>query len=184
MRSLVATLLFAVTASCAFGDTDLTPHLSPDGRYAIYNVGDTADVSHHFEIRHRTGEVLFTSGAQDHLQGWTPTFAEDIRWSPDGRFVLLRYRDGKYDATALYALTERKLLDLSHVTDGWTVPVRWAGARSFVVEESGPHGGRALGGGYRRRVTYRIRPYPLHLECVHTGPTTTEPVVPYAPPNP
>jgi hypothetical protein len=94
-------------------------------------------------------------------------------WSADSQFVLLRYDDGKYQSTAIYSVTARKLIDLAHVTDGWTVPIRWVSPRSFVVENPGPHGGKARGGGYHYRQTYRIRAQPLRLDYVYTSPTTT-----------
>lgn len=60
-------------------------------------------------------------------------------------------------------------MDLSHVIDGWTVPICWADPRLFVVENSGPHGGNARGGGYHYRQTYRIRTQPFRLDCVYTS---------------
>lgn len=45
--------------------------------------------------------------------------------------------------------------------------------RIFIVEDSGPHGGKARGGGCHYRKTWRIRLQPLRLECVYTSPTAT-----------
>lgn len=173
MRSLFAALIFAFAASFVSADTDPKPHVSPDGRYSIHNIGDTAEPGIYFEIRTRDGEVLLTTNEKE-AQKWTPTHANDIMWSSDSQFVLLRYDDGKYYSTAIYSFAERKLIDLSHVIDGWTVPIRWVNSRSFVVEESGPHGGKARGGGYHYRKTYRIRTQPVRLDCVYTSPTITE----------
>lgn len=149
-----------------FAETDPQPHRSPDGRHAIYNIGDTAALGFYFEIRAKDGAVLFSS------KGWAPTHASKILWSRDGRLVLISFDEGKYRATCVYSLDERKLVSLSHVTDGWTVPVRWVSPRTFVVENSGPHGGKARGGGYHYRETYRIRTQPFSLDCVYTCPTT------------
>lgn len=172
MRSCLAAILLLASSVCVFAVTDLTPHVSPDGRHAIHNIGDTAQAEHHFEIRTRAGEVLLRTDDQASQQ-WLPTHANDILWSADSQFVLLRYARGKLDCTALFSFADRKLIDLLHVDDGWTVPIRWVSKRTFIVEDSGPHGGKARGGGYHYRKTYRIRSQPLRLECVYTSPTIT-----------
>ncbi|MCF7785171.1 MAG: hypothetical protein K9N47_03560 [Prosthecobacter sp.] len=172
MRSSIAALLLLASSVCVLAVTDEAPHVSPDGRHAIHNIGDTAKGEHHFEIRTKAGEVLLTTHDKQ-WEKWTPTHANDILWSADSQFVLLRYHDGKHDSTALYSFTDRKLIDLSHVIDGWTVPIRWVSKRTFVVEDSGPHGGKARGGGYHYRKTYRIRSQPFRLDCVYTSPTIT-----------
>lgn len=172
MRRLLITLLLLTGSVAAWAVTDPEPQVSPDGRHAIHNVGDTAEGRHHFEIRTRAGEVLLRTDDEP-SKTWTPTHASNILWSADSQFVLLRYDDGKYHATALYSFADGRLIDLSHVVDGWTVPVRWVSRRTFVVEESGPHGGKARGGGYHYRKTFRIRTGPLRLECVYTSPTVT-----------
>ena len=172
MRSLFAAITLAFAGGSAFADTDLTPHVSPDGRYSIYNIGDTAQPGIYFEIRTKTGEVLLTTDDKQ-WERWTPTHANTIMWSSDSQFVLLCYDNGKYRSTAVYSFADRKLIDLSHVIDGWTVPIRWVSSRTFVVEDSGPHGGKARGGGYHYRKTFRIRTVPFRLDCVYTSPTTT-----------
>jgi hypothetical protein len=172
MRSCLATLLLLTSSVCVLADTEAAPNVSPDGRHAIHNIGDTAKAEHHFEIRTRAGAVLLRTD-DEASKRWLPTHASDILWSADSQFALLRYDDGKYYSTALYSFVDRKLIDLSHVIDGWTVPVRWVSRRTFIVEDSGPHGGKARGGGYHYRKTWRIRLQPLRLECVYTSPTVT-----------
>jgi hypothetical protein len=172
MRGLLAILIFAFVASPVLGENPPNPHISPDGRYSINNIGDTAAPGIYFEIRTRAGKVLLTKNDKE-WQWWTPTHANDIMWSSDSRFVLFRYNSGKLYGTAIYSFAERKLIDISHVIDGWTVPIRWVNSRSFVVENSGPHGGKARGGGYHYRQTYRIRMQPFRLDCVYTGPRIT-----------
>ncbi len=171
MRSCLATLLLLLASSVSvLADPDGAASVSPDGRHAIHNLGDTAKGTQHFEIRTKEGEVLLTT---DDKPWERSTHANDIKWSADSQFVLLRYDDGKLYCTALYSFAERKLIDLSHVIDGWTVPIRWVSPRTFIIEDSGPHGGKARGGGYHYRKTYRIRAQPLRLDCVYTSPTIT-----------
>lgn len=173
MRNFLPTLLFAFATAAVFAETDPKPHVSPDGRYTIHNIGDTAQGGIYFEIRTREGKVLLTTNDKE-WQRWTPTHASDIKWSSDNQFVLLCYENGRYRSTAIYSFADHKLIDLSHVNDGWTVPLRWVSSRTFVVNNSGPHGGKARGGGYHYRQTYRIRTNPFRLDCVYTGPSITE----------
>ncbi len=172
MRSFLVAITFAFAGVSVSANTDSQPHVSPNGRYSIRNIGDTAEPAIHFEIQTKDGEVLLTTNDKE-WQRWTPTHASDIMWSADSQFVLLRYDDGKYRSTAIYSFADHKLVDLSHVIDGWTVPIRWVSSRTFVVENSGPHGGKACGGGYHYRQTYRIRTQPFRLDSVYTGPTVT-----------
>lgn len=172
MHSRLASLFLFASQVLLLAGTDTATHVSPDGRHAVCNVGDQAYGKHYFEIRTQAGEVLLTTNDKT-WERWTPTHADDIQWSADSQFVLLRYQNGKYDSTALYSFADRKLIDLSHVIDGWTVPIRWVSKRTFIVEDSGPHGGKARGGGYHYRKTYRIRTGPLRLDCVYTSPTIT-----------
>lgn len=172
MRNRLAVLLLLASSVPVLADTDTAPHVSPDGRYAIYNVGDTAQPEHYFEIKTKDGEVLLTTNEKE-WERWTPTHANDIMWSSGSQFVLLSYDNGKYKSTAVYSFADRKLIDLSHVIDGWTVPIRWVSSRTFIVEDSGPHGGKARGGGYHYRKTYRIRSQPFRLDSVYTSPTIT-----------
>jgi hypothetical protein len=89
VRSCLDAILLLASSVCVLAVTDLTPHVSPDGRHAIHNIGDTAQAEHHFEIRTRSGEVLLRTDDQASQQ-WLPTHANDILWSADSQFVLLR----------------------------------------------------------------------------------------------
>jgi len=64
MRSLITAIVFAFTVVSVLAVTDPQPHVSPDGRYSIHNIGDTAEVEKHFEIRTREGEVLLTTSTK------------------------------------------------------------------------------------------------------------------------
>ena len=147
------------------------PQPSPDGRHLIFNIGDTATGEIHFEIRTRQGKVLLNSKDKE-KNGWPSTYATEIAWSKDSQFVLFRYNFGKYYGTALYSVPDQKLIDFSHIIDGWTVPVRWVSSRTFVIEHAGPRGGSSgvEYDEYYFRQTYRIRKEPFRVECVYTGP--------------
>ena len=176
MRYLTAILLLASSVA-ALAYTDDHPHVSPDGRFAIYNIGDTAQPEHYFEIRANDGTVLLTN-KDDTWEHWRPSHASEIMWSSNHQFVLFCYEDGKSKCTGIYSFFARKFLSLDHERDGWTVPIRWVGPRTFVVENSAPHGGHAYGGGYHYRQTFRVGTQPFRLHCVYTGPTITEPDAP------
>ena len=167
VRNCLAVLL--IGCAPVFGDFDPKPHVSPDGRHAIHNIGDTANPDHCFEIRTKDGKVLLAALGEP----WVPTHANKILWSADSDFVLISFDEGKLKSTCVYSFREQKLVSLSHVGDGWTVPIRWVSPRTFIVEDSGPHGGKARGGGYHCRKTYRIRMQPFRLDCVYKSPTIT-----------
>ena len=179
MRYFIAILLLASSVAVR-ADTDTKPHVSPDGRFAIYNVGDTAQSEYYFEIKAKDGTMLLSSkdGTGEH---WRPSHATQIMWSGDKQSVLFCYEDGKYKCTGIYSFAAHKFLSLDHVLDGYTVPVRWVGPRTFVVKNSTPMGGKALGGIHIWRQTYRITPSSTALRCIHTGPTTVTEEVPYWP---
>lgn len=167
MHSYLAIVFLLLSSVSGFAYTDPQPHRSPDGRHVIYNIGDTAAPEHYFEIRAKDGTVLLST------QEWLSTHANQIMWSSGGRFALISFDEGKLRATCVYSFDERKVVSLSHVIDGWTVPVRWVNSRTFIVENSGPHGGKARGDYYHNRETYRIRTLPFSLDRVYVGPTIT-----------
>ena len=69
----------------------------------------------------KDGKVLLAALGEP----WVPTHANKIIWSADSDFVLIAFDDGKYRCTCVYSFREQKLVSLSHVEDGWTVPIRW-----------------------------------------------------------
>lgn len=167
-KTAVVLLAVGLSAVRVTAYEDPKPHPSPDGRHAIFNIGDTASLENYFEIRTREGEVLLSSRDKE-KDGWMPTHANKITWSRDGRYALFEYDVGKLKATAIYSFPDRKLIDFGHVADGWTVPVRWVSSRTFVIEHAGPRGGHAIGGEYRYRQTFRIRQDPFRVESVYVG---------------
>ncbi len=150
--------------------TDNAPHPSPDGLFAIDNLGDTANGDHCFEIRTKAGAVVYSSQNSAELK--LPTHASAIRWTPDSKFVLLWVQQGKYDSTCVFSTDDQKLIHLAlGEVDSYTVPVRWVGPRTFVVEVSGPHGHNARMDMWHYRKTYRVATHPFKLKCVATSRT-------------
>lgn len=151
---------------------------SPSGQHVIFNLGDTARAEAYFELRTAKGEVLFSSNnGQHHLLGldgrFPSTQVADVRWSPDGQFVLFAFDDGRYKAAALYSFADRMLISLGHIIDGYTVPIRWVSSRTFVVEHHWPMGGKARPQ-TRFRETYRIHSNPFTLTCVYKSAKTRD----------
>ena len=99
--------------------------------------------------------------------------ADDVIWSPNEKFVLFTFEDGKYRGTAIYSFADHKLISLGHVIDGWTVPIRWVSSRTFVVEHLTPNVGRVTEQA-RWRESYRIRKDSFDLDCVYRGKEVTE----------
>lgn len=171
---LCVLLLLAILASRTFAFTDPKPHKSPDGRFMIINVGDTAQHDHHFELRAADGLVVFT------LKGFSgfdvPSFAEDILWSKDGKFVAVSISTGKYleDTLVIATATGRALNISTEDEDYQTRPIRWTRLGELVVETKAPFGGKAdddlswLRYHYRR--TFRVRDGGAHVECVYRSP--------------
>jgi hypothetical protein len=177
-------LLFASVPEVGFAQEDV--HASPSNRFSIVNIGDTASANLRFEIRIRSGSVFFSSKDElAHSLGVDPHFfkshANNILWSPDEKSVLFSFNTGKQKSTAIFFFPEQKLISFGYVEDGYTLPVRWITSQKFVVENSTPMGGKALGGVRIWRQTYKIHLQPFGVECVYTGPTTVTVDVPYNP---
>ena len=170
MRCIIILLLASSVAVHA--GTDDQVHVSPDGRFAIYNLGDTAQQDQYFEIRAKDGTVL-SSTKDDTGERWLPSFATDIMWSSNHQFVLFCYEHGKYKCTGIYSFPARKFLSLDHILDGYTLPIRWRGPRTFIVENSSPRGGHAYRSPDHYRQTFRVRTQPFRLDCIYTAPTIT-----------
>jgi hypothetical protein len=182
-RFLYFLFFYAISNACN-AVTDDTPHRSPNGAFAIHNIGDIAQRNHYFEIKTKEGAVLLSSNSDTWRRTGTdvPTYADDILWSSDSQFVLFSFNDSKQKGACVYSLPARKILSVFRVDDGYTVPIRWVSARTFIIKDSTPMGGKALGGVHISRKTYRIRFEPLTLECVYTSPTIVTPKVSYASP--
>ena len=163
--------LLALMASRGFAFTDAKPHMCPDGRFMVVNVGDTAQYEHHFELRAANGSVVFTF---KNLPGFDlSSFAEDILWSKDGGFVALSVSTGKYlrDTLVITTATGQMQRVPANDDDYQTRPVRWTRLGELVVETKAPFGGKAdddlswLRYHYRR--TFRIRDDGNRVECVY-----------------
>lgn len=158
-------------ASVGFGFTDAKPHISPDSRFMIVNVGDTAELQHHFELRRSDGSVVFTF---EKLPAFDlPSFAEDIRWSRDCGFVALSVETGKYlqDTLVIATATGRALKVPTDDEDYQTRPIRWTQVGELVVETKAPFGGPAdedlSWSRYHYRRTFRVRDVGSRVECVY-----------------
>jgi hypothetical protein len=173
-RSLAISMLIAhLFASTGLASTDDAPHVSPCGRFRIANIGDTATMAHHFQLRRSDGPVIFEFKA---LSGFDlPSFAENIVWSHRGEFVALSVSTGKYLRDTLIIATGAGRA-IRVPTDDWdyqTRPVRWTSLGELVVETKSPFGGKGDDGlswdHYRYRRTLRIRDAGSCVECVYTG---------------
>ncbi len=157
----------------------LERYKSPSGRYSICNADYRPRAEAYFEIRTAGGDVLFSSKDDPSnslgldRRFFSGSYADDIIWSPDEQFALFTFYDGKYKVTVIYSFTARKLISLGHVTDGWTVPIRWVSSRTFVVEHHWPMGGKARSQ-TRYRETYRVHMNPFTLDCVYKGAKTQD----------
>lgn len=169
--SILITQLFA---SAGFAITDAMPHASPDGKLLIANIGDTANPTHHFELRRSDGSVIFSFEAHPGFD--LPSFAKDIVWSDRGEFVALSVATGKYlRDTLVIATTSGKVVQLpGNDPDSQTRPVRWTRRGELIVETKAPYGGKAddnlSWARYQYRRTFRIRDGGSRVECVYTGP--------------
>lgn len=175
-------LLFGATAGLVFAQED--EQASPSKRFSIVNIGDTSSGNNRFEFRIRGGSV-FLSSKEELAQalGVDPHFfnsqANNVLWSPDEKSVLFSFDRGKQKDTAIFFFPEHKLISFGYVEDGYTLPIRWINSQEFIVENSTPMGGKALGGVRIWRQTYKIRLKPFGVECVYTGPTKVTEEVPY-----
>ena len=166
--------LLAILALRTFAFTDPKPHKSPDGRFMIINVGDTAQYHHHFELRAADGFVVFTLKNLPEFE--LSSFAEDILWSKDSRFVALSFSTGTYrqDTLVISTATGKALKIPDEDTPGQTRPIRWTRLGELVVETKAPFGGKAdddlswLRYHYRR--TFRVRDGGARVECVYRSP--------------
>lgn len=176
MRSLaIAMLMTPLLAGAGFASTDNGPHVSPCGKFLIANIGDTATMTHHFELRRAKGGVIFKF---QELPGFDlPSFAEDIVWSEQAEFVALSISTGKYlRDTLIIATASGKMISVpTDDSDYQTRPVRWTPRGELVVETNAPLGGKAdddsSWASYRYRRTFRTRDGASRVECVYTGPT-------------
>lgn len=173
-RVIIPVLLTLFVTSWLTASTDDTPHRSPCGRFQIVNVGNSATVHHHFELRRTDGRVL--SSYRDPLGLQMPSFAHDITWSPDGEFVAVSVGTGKYlmDTLILCATSARVIRVETEDPDAQTRPVRWTRRGELVVETGGPYGGKVYEGDgwyfYRYRRTFVPRKGGTNAECVYKGP--------------
>jgi hypothetical protein len=172
--SAISILVGQLLALSGFALTDATPHPSPDGKFLIANVGDTAEPTHHFELRRSDGFVLFSFKGSPGFD--LPSFAEDISWSDGGEFVALSVSTGKYlQDTLIIATASGKAIKVqTHDSDYQTRPIRWTRRGELIVETKAPYGGKAdddlSWARYQYRRTFRIRGGGLRVERVYTGP--------------
>lgn len=172
---LILVFLNLTFALGAVALTDSVPHESPDGKFLIANVGDTATGTHFFELRRSDGSVIVSLKALKDFE--MPSFAENIHWSEGGEFVALSISTGKYlQDTLVIATASGTVLKLpTDDSDYQTRPVRWTRRGELVVETTAPHGGKAdddlSWASYQFRRTFRIRASGTKAECVYTGPT-------------
>lgn len=173
-RLVISILIIQLFASAGLAITDATPHASPDGKLRIANIGDTANPTHHFELRRSDGSVIFSFQAHPGFD--LPSFAEDIAWSARGEFVAVSVATGKYRRdTLVIATTSGKVVHVPvNDSDARTRPVRWTRRGELIVETKAPYGGKAdvdlAWARYQYRRTFRFRDGGLRGECVYTGP--------------
>jgi hypothetical protein len=170
-KGLLYILLWLLIASVGFGFTNAKPHPSPDGRFMIVNVGDTAQYEHHFELRRSDGSVVFS--VKNLADFELPSFAEDILWSKDAEFVALSFSTGKYrqDTLVIATATGKAVQVPDEDLPCQTRPVRWTQLGELVVETKAPFGGKSdddlLWLSYQYRRTVRIRDGGSRIECVY-----------------
>ena len=172
--SLVLAFLNLTFSLGALALTDSDPHKSPNGKFLIANVGDTATGTHYFELRHSDGSVLFSLQTLKDFE--MPSFAEDIHWSESGEFVALSVSTGKYlhDTLVIATASGVPLKIPTDDSDYQTRPVRWTKRGELIVETKAPYGGKADDdhgwARYQFRRTFRIRANGAKAECVYTSP--------------
>ena len=176
MRLLRLSLLISIFSFCQADrvHAQYEQSKSPSGRHAIWNLGNTASAEAYFEIRDASGKVLFSPKNDPEnslgLGGqFGSSYADDVMWSPHEEYVIFTYYDGKYKVTNVYSFASDKLISLGHVTDGYTIPVRWVSPHTFVVEHHWPMGGKARVQ-TRYRESYRVRVHPFAIDSVYTTP--------------
>ena len=161
-------------ASRGFAFTDAKPHMCPDGRFMVVNVGNTAQYDHHFELRRSDGSVVFSPKNLPDFE--LSSFAEDILWSKDGEFVALSVSTGKYrqDTLVIATATGKALKIPDEDTPCQTRPIRWTPRDELVVETKAPYGGKSDDDlawlRYHFRRTFRIRDGGVRVECVYRTP--------------
>jgi hypothetical protein len=176
MRFRIAYLLASLLCTTAvFAVTDTVPHASPDGKFLIVNIGDTAQPEYYFELRGSDGHVILSFKS---LPDSDPTsFAEDITWSPRGDFVAVSISTGKYlrDTLVIATVSGAMIRVPTRDSDYQTRPVRWTRRGELIVETKASFGGKSddanAWDSYQYRRTLRIRGGGNQVECVYTGST-------------
>jgi len=169
MKSIACLVALSVVGSPAFAETDSPPHTSPNGKVSIFNIGDTAQPDHYFQIRSDDGRILISSNA--YLGLTAGSFAMAIRWSLDSHFVAFSVQtSGPYVRdTFIYSTQTNTLLMLpTKEDDHQTTPVRWHTANLLIIETRFPVGGKADHDTYSYRRTIRITDSPIHHETHYT----------------
>ena len=148
---------------------------SLDGANAVRNIGDTAKGDHHFQFVSRSGDVLLSSAKHPELV--SGSFAENISWSADGRYVAFSVgTSGSYIYdTFLFSVRSKQLILVpTDDNDYQTRPIRWHDNHTLIVQTNGPFGGKAteelVAAAYRYRRTIRISESPLKLETLYKTP--------------
>lgn len=177
MKKYITLLLFCFFTSLDTSDAveDKLHYSSLDGLNAVRNIGDTAKGDHHFQIVSRSGEALLSSAKHPELE--SGSFAENISWSADGRYVAFSVRTSgpyMYD-TFLFSVRSKQLIlvptdDIHYQTR----PIRWHNNHTLIIQTNGPFGEKAteesVAAAYRYRRTIRISESPLQLETLYTTP--------------
>ena len=169
MQRLLRLLIFIIGCLQAHAYTDNASHSSPDGKFSLFNIGDTAYENHYFEIRANDGTVIYSSQKSGDFE--FDTYINAIRWTPDSKFVLFWVHYAKKDSTCIFSADDREFKLLADEdNDTWVVPIRWTSPRSFAVEVSGPHGHNAVMDWWHYRETYHVSSRPFKIERVYKGP--------------
>jgi Tol biopolymer transport system component len=176
MKKYITLLLFCFFTSLATTSAveDKVFYSSLDGANAVRNIGDKANSDHHFQIVSRSGEVLLSSAKHPELE--SGSFAENISWSADGRYVAFSVRTSgpyMYDTFIFSVRSKQLILVPTDDKDYQTRPIRWHNNHTLIVQTNGPFGGKAteeMAAAYRSRRTIRISESPLKLETLYKTP--------------
>ncbi len=179
MKTSITLVLFGLFVGLATSNAieDSVAYSSPDGSITVRNIGDTASADHHFQIVGRSGDVLLSSAKHPELE--SGSFAENIFWAPDGRYVAFSVRTGGpyMRDTFVYSVRSKQLVRvLTEDGDHQTRPVRWHNNHTLIVQTEARLGGKATeekeAASYRYRRTIRISGKHMQLETLYTTPRT------------
>jgi hypothetical protein len=154
---------FALAASLFAGEVPVdVKTASPDGVFQVrvLEVGKTN--TKRLEITNKDGKPLFLSPPQIDGSDIIEFYADHLRWSPDSQILAISAGFPMLLRTYLFAwdgktFQQIAMPEIAAGEDNPRVyPVEWKGNRTLHLKFSGPHAGKASGGGYKGTAVVQV----------------------------